>query len=80
MHGWQSQDAPSTSASSDRAVTGWARYEGTGRSLSLKLLQQLRAEGAKAGAAGRASGASASEGAGASGRTFREVQLQEPIR
>jgi len=50
------------------------RYEGTGRSLSLKLLQQLRAEGAKlASGEGR-------DGAAASGRTFREVQLQEPIR
>ena len=51
-----------------------ARYEGTGRSLSLKLLQQLRAEGAKL-----ASGEGPA-GAAASGRTFREVQLQEPIR
>ena len=51
-----------------------ARYEGTGRSLSLKLLQQLRVEGAKL-----ASG-EGTAGAAASGRTFREVQLQEPIR
>jgi hypothetical protein len=57
------------------------RYEGTGRSLSLKLLQQLRAEGAKLSsgdAAARAADAGAASGAG--GRTFREVQLQEPIR
>ncbi|KAK9786287.1 hypothetical protein WJX73_003109 [Symbiochloris irregularis] len=53
-------------------------YEGTGRSLSLKLLQQLRSEGAKTGMANGAS--AASEGAGVSGRTFKEVQLQEPIR
>ena len=50
-----------------------SRYEGTGRSLSLKLLQQLRAEGA------RLSSGDAKPGA-AGGRTFREVQLQEPIR
>ena len=48
-------------------------YEGTGRSLSLKLIQQLRVEGAKL------SSKDATEGGGTS-RTFREVQLQEPIR
>ena len=47
-------------------------YEGTGRSLSLKLLQQLRVEGAKL-----ASGDNPGAGGG---RTLREVQLQEPIR
>jgi N-acetyltransferase 10 len=46
-------------------------YEGTGRSLSLKLIQQLREQGAKLGAG--------DQGAGTA-RTFREVQLQEPIR
>lgn len=46
-------------------------YEGTGRSLSLKLIQQLREQGAKLG--------SGDAGAGTA-RTFREVQLQEPIR
>ena len=53
------------------------RYEGTGRSLSLKLIQQLRSEGAKLG-----SGQSRQDGheAAVTGRTFREVQLQEPIR
>ena len=54
------------------------RYEGTGRSLSLKLLQQLRTDGAKL-----SSGDTAREqqgGAAGMGRTFREVQLQEPIR
>lgn len=53
------------------------RYEGTGRSLSLKLIQQLRSEGAKL-----SSLQSGQEGheAAATGRTFREVQLQEPIR
>lgn len=53
------------------------RYEGTGRSLSLKLIQQLRSEGAKlaSGQAGQAE-----QGSAGLGRTFREVQLQEPIR
>ena len=46
-------------------------YEGTGRSLSLKLVQQLR-QGADAAAVGA--------GAGSSARTFREVSLSEPIR
>lgn len=46
-------------------------YEGTGRSLSLKLLHQLRSEGAKL---------SSKEGGNSGGRTLREVQLQEPIR
>ena len=47
-------------------------YEGTGRSLSLKLIQQLRVEGARL--------SSKDTEAGSLGRTFREVQLQEPIR
>ena len=46
-------------------------YEGTGRSLSLKLLQQLRAEGAKDGT---------TAGPAAGSRTFRDVQMEEPIR
>ncbi|GAB4815551.1 hypothetical protein N2152v2_002597 [Parachlorella kessleri] len=71
-------------------------YEGTGRSLSLKLIQQLRQQGTgrslslkliqqlrQQGAklsSGKA-GAGGEEGAGAGGlRTFREVVLQEPIR
>ena len=48
-------------------VTG---YEGTGRSLSLKLLQQLRAS-ARPAAAGTNGG---------SGRRLRELQLRQPIR
>lgn len=52
-------------------------YEGTGRSLSLKLIQQLRAQGAqlqsKQGGAGGGTGEPG-------GRTFREILLQEPIR
>lgn len=43
-------------------------YEGTGRSLSLKLIQQLKEQGAKL------------QDAGTEGRTLREVKLQEPIR
>lgn len=50
------------------------RYEGTGRSLSLKLIQQLRSEGAKL------SSGQDGQGIAGMGRTFREVQLQEPIR
>ena len=50
------------------------RYEGTGRSLSLKLIQQLRSEGAKL------SSGQDRQGSAGLGRTFREVQLQEPIR
>lgn len=54
------------------------RYEGTGRSLSLKLLQQLRSEGAKLSSG---EGKRGDDGViAAAGRTFREVQLQEPIR
>ncbi|BDA49001.1 RNA cytidine acetyltransferase [Coccomyxa sp. Obi] len=53
-------------------------YEGTGRSLSLKLLQQLRADGAKLSS--REGEREQQGGASATGRTFREVQLQEPIR
>eukprot|EP00887_Chlorella_sp_A99_P003429 scaffold7.g3429.t1 len=52
-------------------------YEGTGRSLSLKLIQQLRAQGAKlASGGGREDGGSGGAGA----RTFREVILSDPIR
>ena len=40
-------------------------YEGTGRSLSLKLVEQLREE---------------SKAATASGRVLREIELEEPIR
>ncbi|KAG2483803.1 hypothetical protein HYH03_017326 [Edaphochlamys debaryana] len=63
-------------------------YEGTGRSLSLKLIQQLREQGAKIGgpaAAGGGAGGEAKEGGAggggaAVGRSFREVHLGEPIR
>lgn len=48
-------------------------YEGTGRSLSLKLIQQLRAQGAKVDNAKGNDSSSV-------GRTFREIILQEPIR
>ena len=66
-------------------------YEGTGRSLSLKLIQQLREQGARisssagaSGLAGAAAGSAADgapvEAAGACGRLFKEVLLSEPIR
>lgn len=57
-------------------------YEGTGRSLSLKLIEQLRTEGAKLSSGqGKDEQDGAGTGAGgAGGRRFREVQLQEPIR
>ena len=51
---------------------------GTGRSLSIKLISQLRDEGAKLSSGKK--GADASGGGGSLARTFREVQLQEPIR
>lgn len=50
-------------------------YEGTGRSLSLKLIQQLREQGAKVASSNAGEGTAMS-----GGRSFREVQLQEPIR
>jgi N-acetyltransferase 10 len=53
-------------------------YEGTGRSLSLKLIAQLREQAAAAG--GRAGGAGSSSSSSSTIRTFREVQLSEPIR
>ena len=59
-------------------------YEGTGRSLSLKLLQQLRIPstggGGGGGAAGASFGALPGAAGGAVGRSFREVTLAEPIR
>ncbi len=57
------------------------KHTGTGRSLSLKLISQLRDEGAKLAGGKKAASAAPSEGGSASlARTFREVQLQEPIR
>ncbi len=65
------------------------RYEGTGRSLSLKLIQQLRhqsaapaaeAAAAGAGAAGAGAGAGAAGGAGANARVLRTITLETPIR
>jgi N-acetyltransferase 10 len=62
-------------------------YEGTGRSLSLKLIQQLRIANASGGGSGGggAGAMTTSGGAGGgssamSGRTLREVLLSEPIR
>jgi len=54
-------------------------YEGTGRSLSLKLIQQLRQQAG--GTAGSATGGALPGSSGAvAGRAFREVTLAEPIR
>ena len=55
-------------------------HAGTGRSLSLKLISQLRDEGAKLAGGKKAASAAPSEGGALLARTFREVQLQEPIR
>ncbi|KAJ1966346.1 N-acetyltransferase 10 [Dipsacomyces acuminosporus] len=49
-------------------------YEGTGRSLSLKLIQQLR-EQSRGFVSGTSSGS-----ASAGGRSLKEVALEEPIR
>jgi len=63
-------------------VTG---YEGTGRSLSLKLLSQLRAAGAKLGSGGASANGGGGDGTTTSSssllpRTFREITLTTPIR
>lgn len=65
-------------------------YEGTGRSLSLKLIQQLRdqsrvipkANGTDTNPANRSAGVSSNNGDNASsrGRVLREITLSEPIR
>lgn len=65
-------------------------YEGTGRSLSLKLIQQLRDQsrvipmvnGSDTNPANRSAGVSSNNGDNASsrGRALREITLSEPIR
>lgn len=63
-------------------------YEGTGRSLSLKLIQQLREQsrgvskpGSNGEATGQANGNNADNGLTArSARSLREITLSEPIR
>lgn len=64
-------------------------YEGTGRSLSLKLIQQLRdqsngtlrSDGADSGIADRSTGKpTESFTASSGGRSLREITLSEPIR
>ncbi len=67
-------------------------YEGTGRALSLKLIQQLRAKSGggaaasadatkAAGATGAAAGGGGGDGdGGLGGRSLHEVTLSEPIR
>lgn len=62
-------------------------YEGTGRSLSLKLIKQLREQSATASAGGegteiadRATGRAAKGEEFQAGRKLREITLSEPIR
>jgi N-acetyltransferase 10 len=62
-------------------------YEGTGRSLSLKLIAQLRQQSVVVAPASGGASASASAAAGAvsaagvsSGRVLRELTLETPIR
>lgn len=55
-------------------------YEGTGRSLSLKLIQQLRQQAITGGSASNAGRSTSATAAPAVLRTFREVALSEPIR
>eukprot|EP01132_Coremiostelium_polycephalum_P003792 gene3792-4718_t len=50
-------------------------YEGTGRSLSLKLIKQLREQSATS-----TSSSNANASASVSGRVLRELELNEPIR
>lgn len=50
-------------------------YEGTGRSLSLKLIQQLRDQ-----QAGKKSKGDSSDAVAVGGRSLKEVTLEEPIR
>ena len=57
------------------------RYEGTGRSLSLKLIQQLREQSAKLGSTSLSS-QSTNRGSSSAplGRTLHEITLNESIR
>ncbi|KAA0148865.1 hypothetical protein FNF29_06339 [Cafeteria roenbergensis] len=53
-------------------------YEGTGRSLSLKLVKQLRQQAGSSRGSSASAAAAGSAGVGA--RSLREVSLEEPIR
>lgn len=63
-------------------------YEGTGRSLSLKLIKQLREQSRTGGGANgggaievdRSSGKATKEGSAVGGRSLKEITLSEPIR
>ena len=55
-------------------------YEGTGRSLSLKLIQQLREKSANATATKNPEGEGKSDGATPGGRLLWELTLNESIR
>src|SRR5690349_12217153 len=52
-------------------------YEGTGRSLSLKLIQQLREQ--SSGIGGNST-SKPTDNSAVGGRTLREIKLEEPIR
>lgn len=54
-------------------------YEGTGRSLSLKLIQQLREQSVSSGAS-NANKATTTDDSAVGGRILREIKLEEPIR
>lgn len=57
-------------------------YEGTGRSLSIKLLSQLRKQGVGTAEVNRSSDKTSAKEAlvNAGSRTFKEVVLDEPVR
>ncbi|KAL6863095.1 N-acetyltransferase 10 [Amphichorda felina] len=62
-------------------------YEGTGRSLSLKLIKQLREQSSSASSTGedteiadRSTGRASKTGELQTGRRLREISLEEPIR
>ena len=56
-------------------------YEGTGRSLSLKLVKQLRQQSVPTNTSTpSASSSSAASASATGGRTLREITLEEPIR
>jgi N-acetyltransferase 10 len=55
-------------------------YEGTGRSLSLKLLSGMRVAAAGGDAGGGGGGGGAASGAAAAAAVLKEVVLEEPIR
>jgi N-acetyltransferase 10 len=55
-------------------------YEGTGRSLSIKLIQQLREQASASASAGPSKAAAAGRSGAGLVRSLREIKLEEPIR